>query len=684
VTSGLLTLPEPNLDAVFNASVTLHQAGRLEQACNGYRRILAAVPHHPESTGYLGMALAQAERHREAAAFLRRASGLAPGDAAVHSNLGNALSSLDRPAEARRSYRRAIALAPAFCPPLSSAAMLEPRTEGRVIGAARSAACEPAYAPALIALVSVNDGLGRIDLAERWSRRARAMLPQAASILLVSADHALAAGDAAASARIARRSLAVSGQDAATMFRLGVADERQGLLDDAGRHYRKGLVLDPAFVAAGIALGSLELGFGYPAMAERLYRRAATAEAEGNRVFALSFLEHEDPQAIVRANHDWAARQGGAAPGRATPRRRRPERLRVGYVSPEFVKHGFLLCFLPALTRHDRSRHEIFAYSQATAFDRWSAEIRRHADHWRSLGYLSIDEQAAVIRDDRIDVLVNLTGYLAHQRSLFLERSAPVQIAYCNHVGPTGIAAIDARITDAWLEPEGASFLDADERLIRLGSGYVSYGPPEAPAVDALPALRNGHVTFGVFNNVAKLSAPALAAWARILDRVPRSRLLIKGYGLSAERARDRVSGMLRRHGIEAARVEMIGRVGDDLANLATVARADVALDPFPFNGGMSTLDALWMGVPVVSLSGPSLVHRIGLTHLSRAGLADLVATGVEAYVERAVALATDLDALATLRRGMRDRLQRSVLFDAERHTRELESVYARLIEERG
>jgi protein O-GlcNAc transferase len=685
-TVDLLTLAELTLEAVFNAAVTLHQAGRLEQASEGYRRTLAAAPHHPASMSYLGMAMAQSQKYSRAIDLLRRASALSPDDAAVCNNLGNALSAVGRREAAITAYRCAIVLAPPFCAPHFNSAVLEAEAGQRITGLERAVICEPTYVPALITLVSINDRLGRGATAARWARRATVLVPREAPVLLAASDHALSAGDPNRAAWLARRTLATGSDLAAALFRLGTATERLDDLDAAWRCYRRSIALDPAFAASHVTLGSLDLAFGRPSNAVTAYRRAsasgaATAVADGNLLFALTFIAHDDPQVVIRENRRWARTH--SLFGRLLPlpiRRAGSHRLRIGYVSPEFVKHGFLRQLFPTLDHHDRSRIEVFAYSQARAADRWSVEVRDRVDHWRDISRLAIDDQAVAIRTDGIDILVHVTGYLALQRELFTRRMAPAQVAYINHVSTTGLPTIDGRITDAWLEPEGSAFLDAEERLLRLPSGFATYAPPDAPPVEPLPASRNGFVTFGVFNNIAKASDAALAAWARVLIRVPASRLLIKGYGLSATQARARIMAALDRHGIDAHRIELVGRIDDDLANLATVGRADVALDPFPFNGGLSTVETLWMGVPVVSLSGESFVHRLGLTFIGRAGLPALVASTVDEYVDRAVAVASDLDALAVLRRDMRERLRHSMLFDAARHTRELESAYEALL----
>ena len=679
-----------NLNTVFSASVTLHQAGQPEQASRGYRRVLAAVSDQPTVLGYLGLALAQAGHHAAATICLRRSLAVARDDNAVLNNLGNALAALGRQAEAGVAYRRSIALLPSSGQPLFNCGILESAATLRVTRLLRSVWCDATYVPALAALAASINGSGNIGAAHRWARRATAIGPQDAITHLALSDHQVSTGDVESARSQATRALMTYGDPAAALVRLGMTSERLGALDDAGRYFRRTLAMAPESSLGHSHLGSLLLSCGFPGDAVTRYRRASSiegpaSEMEGNRLFAIAFLAHTDLQMPTKENRRWAERAFPEA--RRAPRSVQPRastgRLRIGYVSHEFVKHASLLHLLPMLDNHDRSRFEIFGYAQMTRGDASTDEVRGRCDQWRPIGHLPLPAQAAAIASDGVDVLVNLTGYIASQRALFARRIAPVQVAYMNHVSTTGLPTIDGRITDPWLEPVGAPYLDREERLYRLQTGYLCYAPPEAPPVDSLPAERRSFITFGVFNNLAKASDAAIAVWARVLHRVPRSRILIKGYGLSAAFARARILAVFQQHGIQAGRIDLVGRVDGDFANLSTIAQVDIALDPFPFNGGMSTVETLWMGVPVVSLAGSSLVHRIGLTFLTRAGFPECVACSEDVYVEVAAALAADIEGLAKLRRGMRDHLRQSILFDAASHTRELEGVYVEMWNER-
>lgn len=675
-----------NLDTEFRASVTLHQAGRLEQASQGYRRILAAAPHQPIVMGYLGMATAQAGSHGAAVRDLRRSLALSGEDAAVCNNLGNALVALGRREEASKAYRQAVALAPSFGAPqfgMAQQGIDRERHEARLL---RTIACDAAYVPAYLSLAQASAAEGRGPRTWYWLRRAAALSPADSYAHAVIASALLDEGRLDASRTSSLRALIVGGDGATALFLLARAAEGLNDLDEARRRFRQCLASSPVHGASLVGLGSLELGLGRPDLAVASYEHAVAASAAdeiaaGNLLFAAAFLDQPDPQAPVRLARRWAM-AGGARTVQTPllPVLRRPRRLRIGYVSPEFLKHSFLSQLLPVLEHHDRARYDVFAFGQAKTSDGWTDKVRERVDTWRTLGGLDLDAQADAIRSDGIDILVNLTGYLAHHRALFRRRMAPVQLAYINHIAPVGISSLDARITDKWLEPEQAPHVDADECLVRMTTGFSCLSPPEgAPDPGTLPASRNGYVTFGVVNNLAKVSRAALDAWSRILIGLPRSRIIIKAYGLSSACARRDLLDAFGERGIGGERVTLVGRIAADRDNLQAIAAADIALDPFPFNGGLSTGDALWMGVPVVSVLGSQLVGRLGFSFLDRAGFPEWIAPSVDAYVDLATTLASNVENLAVLRRRMRERLSRSVLFDAAGHTGELEDVCERL-----
>jgi protein O-GlcNAc transferase len=413
------------------------------------------------------------------------------------------------------------------------------------------------------------------------------------------------------------------------------------------------------------------------------YQRAvqlkpAAAEPHSNLVYTLHFSPECDARQIFQAARRWNQQHAEPLARSIAPHAndRTPDRrLRVGYVSPDFHMHPVGRFLLPLLEWHDRAKFEIFCYSSVRAPDMFTDCCRARADVWRDVTAASDEKLAEQVRQDRIDILVDLTMHMADNRLLlFARKPAPVQVTYLAYCGTTGLSTIDYRLTDPYLDPFGQNDESYSEQSLRLPETYWCYRPPaDAPPVNALPAVREGYVTFGCLNSFSKVSDAALAAWARLLQTTPSSRLLLHAHAGSN---RDRVQDFFRRHGIAADRLSFVGRVPwEDY--FWQYGQIDIALDPFPYCGGTTTCDALWMGVPVVSLAGQTAVGRAGLSILSNAGMATLVAHDVEQYVQIATALAADRKNLAALRATLRERLRRSPLMDARRFARNVEAVYS-------
>jgi predicted O-linked N-acetylglucosamine transferase (SPINDLY family) len=344
-------------------------------------------------------------------------------------------------------------------------------------------------------------------------------------------------------------------------------------------------------------------------------------------------------------------------------------------VSPDLRGHVVGLSLLPILANHDRVRFEVFCYSDGARPDDVSAALRAHSDVWRDAGTLSDADLARQVRDDRIDVLVDLTLHMSNNRMLaFARKPAPVQVTYLGYAATTGLATVDYRIADVHMDPPEEP-PDGPEELLRLPACYWAYRPPAGAAslpVGPPPMLRNAFATFGSFNNFRKVNGHTIAAWADVMRKVPASRLLIV---LNGGEENAHVRAAFERHGVEGDRVRLLPRQSPaDYFRLHD--EVDISLDPFPYNGGITTLNALWMGVPTVTLAGDRAVARAGLSVLRNLGLDELVTTTPGQYVEALVRLAQDADRLARLRETLRDRLRASALMDEARFTRDLESLY--------
>lgn len=360
------------------------------------------------------------------------------------------------------------------------------------------------------------------------------------------------------------------------------------------------------------------------------------------------------------------------------------ERIRIAYLSSDFrvSAPGFFIRGI--LAGHDRSRFEVWALSTSGGQgDGVTATMRPHVDAWHDVSTLGIEALVKFLRDSRIHVLVDLNGYTGgHRLAAFAARCAPVQVSWLGYEGPTRLPNMDAVFTDPHVAPPGIDDCYS-ERVVRLPFDFACYVAPDyAPAVAPTPALRNGHVTFGCFNKLAKLGPATLAAWSDLLHRVPDAKLLIKWRHATHGFARERILSEFARRDVAADRV-IFRDASPHEAMLAEYADVDIALDPMPFSGGATTCDALWMGVPVVTLRGTRFASNHTTAHLHSAGLPELVAHDTDAYVDIAAGLAADIPALDRLRRGMRDQLRVSPLCSPALFMRAAERHFQTLIADR-
>ncbi|MGI9342155.1 MAG: hypothetical protein ACR2QV_04855 [Gammaproteobacteria bacterium] len=347
-------------------------------------------------------------------------------------------------------------------------------------------------------------------------------------------------------------------------------------------------------------------------------------------------------------------------------------------MSPDFTSHSVSHFTRKLIAVHDRSRVEVCCYFAKAKRDEITDEIEARADRWRVIVGMTDDEVVAQIRDDRIDILIDLAGHTAQNRLLvFARRAAPVQVSWLGYPNTTGLSAMDYRVTDAIADPPGADDRWYSERLVRLPDGFLCYqsDQPE-PAVAAAPCVERGHVTFGSFNNLPKLTADVVQTWSRILKAIPGSRLLLKSSALADERARSRIIDEFGAQGIPAARLELLGLIPGRQQHLAAYAGIDVALDTYPYNGTTTTCEALWMGVPVVALRGNRHSGRVGASILHHAGLPELVADTEDDYVEIAISLARDPQRIVGMRERLRPMMRDSCLMDTPRFARSLETAY--------
>ena len=355
----------------------------------------------------------------------------------------------------------------------------------------------------------------------------------------------------------------------------------------------------------------------------------------------------------------------------------------MGFVSPDLGRHPVGYFLVRVLENLDKEHLETICYSDRIVKDDLTHRLQAAATQWRDVIGMSDQQLAEQIRADRIDILFDLAGHTAHNRLLvFARKPALIQVTWAGYVGTTGLKAMDYLLADRYEVPPGAE-RHYRERVLRMPEGYVCYDPPiYAPPVATLPALDRGQVTLGCFNNPAKITPQVIEVWAKILRRLPGARLVLKYKGWNDRGVARRFTEMFVAHGIDPGRLELLG-YSPHAELLAEYNRIDLALDPFPYNGGLTTCEALWMGVPVVTCPGETFASRHSLSHLSNVGLTETIARELDEYVELAVSLAGDLPRLAALRAGLRERMAASPLCDGKRFATNLASMLHEAWEQR-
>jgi len=586
--------------------------------------------------------------------------------------------------EAMAILAEALRLGPNHASALTFAALLALR-RGQAAAAldyaSRAIAVDPRRARAHhlrgLALHAVGRGTeALVDL-----RQAVAMDAKLVDARLDLGNALLDEGDVASAATEINAALAAD-PSAIAYNSLGNLHARQRQFDAAIAAYSRAIELDPRLPQAYGNLGMLQFSVADNDAAIASFRRAVALAPDrpanwSALLFALSVSDRATARGIAAEHRAFGERFAARiAPLPAVvPAPRTGRRLRIGYVSSDWRRHAVAVFAEPLLAAHDRDRFEIFCYQSHAGGDEVTARFAALADHFVPIASLPDAEAAGRIRDDAIDILVDLNGHTAHNRlPLFFLKPAPVQATWLGYLGSTGVPTIDYRVTDRYTDPPVPSEAAGAEALWRLPLTQWCYRPyVEAPDVGPLPASTSGGITFVCMNHPLKSSRSALALWARILAAVPASRLILLATPYDAQRAR--VLAFFAGEGIAGERIEQVGEA-PIATYLARYLRADIALDSLPCAGGTTTCDALWMGVPVVTMVGDRPFSRSGASLLRNADLTELIARTPDEYVRAAVDLATDRVRLATLRAGLRDRLRASPLLDPAGFARAVEDAF--------
>jgi protein O-GlcNAc transferase len=466
---------------------------------------------------------------------------------------------------------------------------------------------------------------------------------------------------------------------------LGECLIKEWKIDDAITIYKQAIQLNPANVSAYNNLGNAFQIRGNPIEAEMYYRRAIEIDSSNNvpyqnLLFVMNYNSFHNAKKILDENLQFAKRFEEPLLASISPYNNEKSlhrRLKIGYVSPNFNAHSVSYFIEPVLSNHNKEEFEIFCYSLDSLEDEVTKRLREYANHWRNIAKISEEKAAEIIRSDNIDILIDLAGHTTNNKILlFARKPAPMQLTWIGYIATTGFSTFDYKITDNYSDPPGMSEEFYTEKLIRLPESFLCYLPvKKSPDIVKLPALTAGHITFGSFNNFVKVSHEIIAIWSKILTTIPNSRLIIKAYNFCDSTTRQYAMNMFTLRGIPADRITLESW-DPSPTHLKSYNQVDIGLDTFPFNGGATTCEAIWMGVPVISLAGAAYHSRMGISLLSNIGLPELVAKTSDEYIAIATNLAKDLNKLQSLREHLRDMMKHSPLCDAKRFTTNLEMCY--------
>lgn len=698
-----------------------HQAGRLLEAEAVCKKILQISPAHPDALYLMGMIAYQIGMYDVAAVFLGSVIEVAPQLADAHNNLGVVLMAQGQVAEAAASYQTAISLQPKHPNAhynLGNALKDLGKLPEAIASYQKAMVLAPENAQLFNNLGDALQTQGKLTEAIASYRRALHINPNLAEVHCNLGDALREFGQLEEAVAFGRQALLIKPECIKAYNNLGNSLRDQGKLDEAIACYRKALHVNPSFAEghynlanalkefgqldAAVAFGRQALlikpdwGDAYNGLGNSLqtqgkldeaiaiYRQAlsikpVSAVTYSNLLLTMQYMSTISPAEVFSEHQRYAEQY--EAPFKANriphPNSRDPERrLRIGYVSGDFRNHAVTFFIEPILASHDKSQVEIYCYYNNTKHDSYTERIAAYADHWLACSMMSDEALADRIRADSIDILVDLSGHTGYNRlPMFARKPAPLQATWIGYAGSTGLTAMDYRITNAEMDPPGLTERYHSETLLRIPDTGVAYQPePGCPLVNPLPALTSGEFVFASLNNLIKINPSVVELWARILHALPHARLMLGN--VTNNGTRQRVIDQFSQAGVATDRLILQTRM--PLSDyLALHHQIDLALDPFPYNGGTTTMHSLWMGVPVITLAGEHMVSRVGVSALSRLGLGlgAFITHSEEEYLQRAIQIAQDLPGLNRIRQSLRERMS-GANCDPGSITRHLETAY--------
>ena len=638
----ILEINPEHSDALHMAGVIAHQNGKYNIAANLIKNAIRISPKQITYRISFGNLLLDSGMRDKALLSYSNAFNLNPIDADLVNNLGNTFKDLEQPDKAVLCYHRAVKIRPDYAEAYYNLGLLlaeQGKSEDAISIFRTALELKPDFAHTYIGIGNALNDQGRSEESVSWFQKGINLQPN----------------------------------NMAAYNNMGTALHNQGKLDEAVACYGKATEINPNIAATLNNMGRVLQDQGKFKEAGEYFRRALKINprlAYSNFLMSLLYDSEYDLDYIFLEHKKWNDLYERSPMKRPAPHINLPEhdrQLRIGYVSPDFRNHSCARFIEPLLEFHNRDKVEIFCYGETTKEDDITARIRSLSNSWYSTQGISDMEVVKKIRSDGIDILVDLAGHTKGNRlPVFAHKPTPIQVTWLGYNFTTGLEAMDYRLSDNWLTPlEGKERFS--ERLYNLTRCSLVYRPPGKTPEPVEPAFeRNGHITFGSFNNLSKVSSLTIALWARVLNDTPRSKLVLKARQSRDYGSKERILRVFGEQKIPANRVIFKGYASSTFEHLAQYHEIDLALDTFPYNGTTTTCEALWMGVPVVTLTGNHTLSRWGLSLLAAIGLEELAAKNEDEYCAIIKSLVYSHQHLKALKTGMRDRLISSPLCDAK------------------
>ena len=712
---------QKNVSRNYEAALKHYNNGAYPQAEEFCKNVLSSAPGHADTLHLLGLVALSVGKNDIAFQLASQAASKNPQNPNFINTMGAACYGLGRLQDALNHFRSALVLHEAYpqahsnlCGVLNDLGNLNEAEKHGL----RAIELQPGLFDALANMAKVMAGLEKWDMSIFYCLKALELQPNQPKVLFqlgVALSKVVRLNEAIEQFRkvIALQPDYVEAHNelAGLLFRTGIYDQSlqhyqraleirddpvvhfnfavflqyMGNLDGSKKHYKKVLEFNPNFVEGNSNIIAILLSQGLHKEAYAYLHKVMDFDQAilGTKDCLLMHYLYDadiEPKEIAAAHREWGERVAAliAPPKMKWDNNRDPKRpLRVGFVSGDFREHAVMRFLRDVFEVLDPNEIELYFFSNNKRRDNISARLEEIASGWWDIAGMNDEKVVELIQHDEIDILVDLAGHTTDNRLLiFVYKPAPIQVSWLGYAATTGLAAMDYRLTDAIADPPESKDWHSEE-LVRLPEGFLSFSEPSgAPEPAGPPCMDNDVITFGCFNNNAKITPPVISLWAEILHKMPNSRMFLKNDALRSPAVKEMWLEKFQEYNVKLDRIELLPRVDHYKDHLALYQKVDIALDVFPYNGTTTTCEAMWMGVPVVTLRGDRHVGRVSASLLTRIGLEDLIAETHEEYVEKAVSLAGNYKRISELRYDLRSRMQGTALGDANRFARTLEKAF--------